>query len=160
MKRKVKKPEAVRGPVGKRARSLCPHHQQFYCGICKQLTGLHPSEKVRGPIARQAPKPLSWYTAKSAGGHQGLVIDENTGANIAVTYDKAHAPQIVRAVNSHEKARALALKIAADFAHDHRATIDSEPGGWAQHRKDEPGCSYCSMIEDARAFLRAIGEEA
>ena len=42
----------------------------------------------------------TWYVANT-GGDQGLVVDEATGANIAVTYDKAHAELIVRAVNSH-----------------------------------------------------------
>lgn len=38
----------------------------------------------------------TWYTAET-GNHQGLIIDEQTGANIAVTYDKAHAPLIAAA---------------------------------------------------------------
>lgn len=34
-----------------------------------------------------------WYEAKT-GNHQGLIIDEKTGRNIAVAYDKADAPLI------------------------------------------------------------------
>ena len=34
-----------------------------------------------------------WYEA-SMGNHQGLIIDEKTGKNIAVAYDKANAPLI------------------------------------------------------------------
>ena len=40
--------------------------------------------------------PKSWYVAKT-GNHQGLVIDEKTGANIAVAYDKADAPLLAAA---------------------------------------------------------------
>lgn len=39
---------------------------------------------------------FNWYVAET-GNHQGLVIDESTGANIAVAYDKAHAPLIAAA---------------------------------------------------------------
>lgn len=35
----------------------------------------------------------SWCTA-STSNHQGFVIDENTGDNIAVVYDKANVPLI------------------------------------------------------------------
>jgi hypothetical protein len=38
----------------------------------------------------------AWYVA-STGNHQGLVIEEKTGRNIAVTYDKADAPLIAAA---------------------------------------------------------------
>ena len=37
-----------------------------------------------------------WYVA-STGDHQGLVIDEATGRNVAITYDKADAPPIAAA---------------------------------------------------------------
>ena len=32
-----------------------------------------------------------WYRANMGNGHQGLVIDENTGRNVAVTYAKEDA---------------------------------------------------------------------
>lgn len=35
----------------------------------------------------------TWYVAET-GNHQGLIIDEKTGANIAVVYDKKHASLI------------------------------------------------------------------
>lgn len=31
---------------------------------------------------------MKWYAAKSAGRGQGLVIDEDTGRNVAVVYDE------------------------------------------------------------------------
>lgn len=39
---------------------------------------------------------LNWYEA-STGNHQGLVVEEKTGRNIAVAYDKADAPLIAAA---------------------------------------------------------------
>lgn len=37
-----------------------------------------------------------WYVS-STGNHQGLIISETTGENIAVTYDRKHAPLVARA---------------------------------------------------------------
>jgi hypothetical protein len=45
------------------------------------------------PVSRT---PETWYTA-STGNHQGLVISEQTGADICVTYDKKDAPLIATA---------------------------------------------------------------
>lgn len=39
-----------------------------------------------------------WYAKTSAGGHQGLVIDEATGRTVAVTYDPKDALKVA-AVN-------------------------------------------------------------
>lgn len=38
----------------------------------------------------------SWYAAET-GNHQGLVIEEGTGRNVAVCYDKADAPIVAAA---------------------------------------------------------------
>ena len=40
---------------------------------------------------------MNWYKAKNSNDTQGLVIDEKTGANIAVTYDPKHAELIAAA---------------------------------------------------------------
>lgn len=40
---------------------------------------------------------MKWYEAKAGNDSQGLVADENTGENIAVTYDKKHAALIAAA---------------------------------------------------------------
>lgn len=40
---------------------------------------------------------MKWYASKSAGSHQGIVADEETGKSIAVTYDPADAPLIAAA---------------------------------------------------------------
>ena len=47
-----------------------------------------------------------WYAKVSNAGYpseQGLVIDETTGASIAVTYDSKHAAVIAHAVNMFPK---------------------------------------------------------
>jgi hypothetical protein len=44
--------------------------------------------------------PLPWYVA-STGNHQGLIISEATGDNVAVTYTKEDAEPIACAVNLH-----------------------------------------------------------
>lgn len=41
--------------------------------------------------------PFHWYATKAGNDHQGLVIDEDTGATIAVTYDAKNAPLIAAA---------------------------------------------------------------
>lgn len=51
---------------------------------------------------------IKWCEAKT-GNHQGLICDEKTGANIAVAYDKAHAPLIAAAPDLLAAAK-LALK--------------------------------------------------
>ncbi len=51
----------------------------------------------------------SWYVA-STGNHQGLIIDEETGENIAVCYDKADAPLLAVAPELLE-----VLRECADF---------------------------------------------
>lgn len=40
--------------------------------------------------------PNLWYVGKT-GNHQGLIIEDKTGRNIAVSYDKADAPLIASA---------------------------------------------------------------
>lgn len=41
--------------------------------------------------------PTRWHAAKMGNDYQGLVIDDATGANIAVTYDVKHAPLVAAA---------------------------------------------------------------
>lgn len=43
-----------------------------------------------------------WYEASMGNGFQGLVVDERTGANVAVVYDKANAPLIAWAPEMKE----------------------------------------------------------
>lgn len=54
-----------------------------------------------------------WYEAKT-GSDQGLVVEEKTGKNIAVTYEKKNAELIVTAVNNYQ-ALLEACELACDF---------------------------------------------
>lgn len=45
--------------------------------------------------------PKQWYVGRT-GNHQGLVCEEKTGKNIAVTYDKADAPLVALAPEMYE----------------------------------------------------------
>jgi hypothetical protein len=58
------------------------------------------------------PTPGPWYEA-SMGNHQGLVVDEQTGANVAVVYDKANARLIASAPELLE-----ALAVLVDHAQE------------------------------------------
>ncbi len=59
---------------------------------------------------------MAWYAKKGSGG-QGIVIDEKTGRNVAVAYDKkdsellAAAPELLEALK-------LALKVFDGGGHD------------------------------------------
>lgn len=73
-------------------------------------------------------KPRTWYVARMSNAHdQGLVIDEATGANIAVTYASKDTPLIAAAP---ELLAALeALVNCPDYAgirtHEMRAAHDA-----------------------------------
>lgn len=53
-----------------------------------------------------AQTPETWYEA-STGNHQGLVISEKNGRNVAVCYDKADAPLIATGPELLEAAKAM-----------------------------------------------------
>lgn len=77
---------------------------------------------------------VKWYEA-STGNHQGLIVEEGSGRNIAVAYDKADAPLIAAA----PELLALLEKIQAGFesgtdiksryAHEVRFVIREAKGG-------------------------------
>jgi hypothetical protein len=60
--------------------------------------------------AQRTPGP--WHYGEP-GNHQGLVIAERTGANVAVTYAKDDASFIVLACNSHDALLADVAKLRA-----------------------------------------------
>ena len=71
----------------------------------------------------------TWYEA-STGNHQGLIIDEDTGDNIAVSYDKTNA-KLISAAPEMLEACELALGILhmdsdmeKDFAYEIRVLTD------------------------------------
>lgn len=43
-----------------------------------------------------------YYRANMTGNGQGLIIDEETGSNIAIVYDEDDTDEIVHAVNMHQ----------------------------------------------------------
>lgn len=44
-----------------------------------------------------------YYRANMTGNGQGLIIDEETGSNIAIVYDEDDTDEIVHAVNMHSE---------------------------------------------------------
>ena len=60
------------------------------------------------------PMNPQWYSANKDPKSQGLIVEEETGKNIAVTYEHADAKTIIHAVNHHEAlVAALAETITA-----------------------------------------------
>ena len=62
---------------------------------------------------------MKWYESKT-GNHQGLIIDEITGDNIAVSYDKKHAAMIAAApdlLKASKMATRWIGKMIADNGH-------------------------------------------
>jgi len=64
--------------------------------------------------------PGPWYEASMGNDHQGLVVDEQTGENIAVIYDKANARLIAKAPKMLETLNEVIAKLA-DYQPDYRA---------------------------------------
>lgn len=60
---------------------------------------------------------MNWYQSKT-NSHQGLIVCETTGANIAVVYDKAHTPILAAAPALLEAARDFIAELDSgdDFA--------------------------------------------
>ena len=97
--------------------------------------------KTKGKAAKPSPSPLpSWRASVSAGGHQGILSDDNdpTGRTIALTYDPKDADPIARAVNAHAGLVEALRAIAGDM--------------------DE--LNFPDVAEAAREALRAAGEGA
>lgn len=73
----------------------------------------------------------NWYQAKTSNG-QGLIVEEKTGRNVAVTYDEKDAPRIVEAVNNFDAMLELIKGIPFN-------------------------CMADSMVKDAKEILRKLG---
>ena len=52
-------------------------------------------------------EPESWYAANMGNDSQGLIVDEKTGANIAIAYDRKHAPLLAAAPAMYEALQAM-----------------------------------------------------
>lgn len=78
----------------------------------------------------------TWYTAKT-GGDQGLIVEEGTGRNVAVAYDKKDAPLLAAAPDLLEACRGLMAmyevaavqEIVAKHFVDVRRAIEKAEGG-------------------------------
>jgi hypothetical protein len=88
-----------------------------------------------------------WFVS-TTGNHQGLVIDENDGRNVAVTYDKADAPLIAAAP------KLLAALERAHIALEKSVHFESGLPFW---RKGGDG--YAAMLDARAAIAEATGKE-
>lgn len=64
--------------------------------------------------SRATGEKRAWYES-STGNHQGLIVEEETGRSIAVTYDKADAALIVISHNAHESLIAALEQMREQF---------------------------------------------
>lgn len=71
----------------------------------------------------------NWYAAKAGNDSQGLVIEESTGRNVAVTYDKADAELVARSP-------AMQATLAAIDEFCQMGLNSSEPKHWEAALQD------------------------
>lgn len=83
-----------------------------------------------------------WYTSSKKGDLQGLVIEEGTGANIAVTYKVEDAPVVAAAPELLEIVKTL----ANDDATQHATDLDHF-------------MFYARLKEKARAAIKKVEED-
>lgn len=105
-------------------------------------------------MSTQTKQEARWYVGKT-GNHQGLVIEERTGRQVAVSYDKqdgpllAAAPELVAALRETE----AALTVAQSYWHAGRAGRDPDLAKVELQ-------SWHAAINHARAALaKAEGKE-
>jgi hypothetical protein len=89
----------MKSETGQQARTVCDTGTCGHpdCYGSRNYTQRNVSEQPQ----ETAGEPREWYDTVTAGGHQGLIIDERTGRTVAATYDKDDAPLITAAVSSH-----------------------------------------------------------
>ena len=75
---------------------------------------------TQGRAPQQEPK--SWYAANMGNDSQGLIVDEKTGANIAVAYDRKHAPLLAAAPAMYD-----ALQNLLEWAKGNRGVKEGNP---------------------------------
>jgi len=77
---------------------FCEAEDDHECIMCPDYDGGAASGMSEPTTTTKATaRPV--YSAVTGGGHQGLVIEEETGRTVALTYDPNDAPRIARAVN-------------------------------------------------------------
>jgi len=97
---------------------------------------------------------MIWYTTTKEDDLQGLVIDEQTGANIAVTYDPKDASLIVHRVNIYDELLNALEDATAFVAH-------YSPNGCTREESNRLDClgSTTEIVNTCRAAIkRAKGE--
>lgn len=83
----------------------------------------------------------AWYRANMGNGHQGLVVEETTGRNVAVTYEKEDAALIAAAPDMLE---------ALQHIQGHWDAARGE--GNEAYALDLAGCKMCKqLVRDAIA---------
>jgi hypothetical protein len=87
-------------------------------GLSIQVANVGRLEAVRrGGSETMNTQSKKWYVA-STGNHQGLIIDETDGRNVATAYDKADAPLIAAAPELLEALQACLEGVATPIS-DH-----------------------------------------
>lgn len=100
-----------------------------------------------------------WYHKTTP--FQGLVIDEITGDNIAVTYAHPHAAQIAREHNTHAALLEALQRLSATSAEYSRFMANKNGLAWAQYlgEMQRLDANVQEALQQARAAIAAATEE-
>ena len=88
---------------------------------------------------------MNWYKAKNSNDTQGLVIDEKTGANIAVTYDPKHSELIAAAPELADALEAMTENYI------------NEVKEWGEANGEAVDLEMLPGVAEARAALKKAG---
>ena len=91
------------------------------------------------------------YEAKT-GNHQGLIVDENSGKNVAVTYDKKDAAEMVRRWNAYPRLMKALRTIEAKL-HEGDEEDGSDDGEYVQDVRNLHG-DYIGQLSDLGTIAR------
>jgi hypothetical protein len=95
----------------------------------------------------------SWYDKSGAGNHQGLIISESDGRNVAVAYDKKDAPLIAAAP---ELLSALAGIL--DLAYEGQRNRESDMRDSVEGSEDAAHAGMAAIQAAESAIAKATGE--
>lgn len=113
-----------------------------------QTMGVSCAKKGGPDCALCGPK---WYYSKSAGHDihgQGLVIDEKTGDNIAVTYKSEDAETIVQAVNNYKRLLNISVELR-----DALRVLTQKAGATFDQSANHDGLINCDILAKCRAAI-------
>ena len=94
----------------------------------KMNTGHLQAERAEAEQAKAERGHL--YEAKT-GNHQGLIVDENSGKNVAVTYDRKDAAELVKRWNAYPELVAKLQELVEHIQWRDEETHDEEDGPMA-----------------------------